>query len=104
MIKPKGAKVLCEEITKENEEEKTTGGIFIPSKDKDSHDNALLKGKVLELGTPEIDLRGIERKPDVEKGTIVWFNRYECFIVLVKGTTKYWIVPCSSIFGVGETL
>jgi co-chaperonin GroES (HSP10) len=104
MIQPKGAKVLVEEIVKENLGETTASGLVIPNKDKDSHDNALLKGKVLEVGTPEIDAQGIERKPDVKKGTIVWFNRYDSFIVLVKGMTKYWVVPCHSIFCVGEGL
>lgn len=102
MIQPKGAKVLVEEIVKENLDETTASGLIIPDKDKDSHDTALLKGKVLELGTPEIDGQGIARKPDVEKGTIIWFNRYNAFIVYVKGTTKYWSVSCSDIWAVGE--
>lgn len=102
MIKPKGFRLLVEEIVKENKDGVTRSGIILEAKDKDSHDGALLKGKVIEVGTVEIDSRGFERKPDIEKGTVVWFNRYECFVIFTEGLTKYWAVPCGSVFCVGE--
>ena len=101
MIKPKGAKLLVEEIVKENKDDVTKSGIILEAKDKDSHDSALLQGIVLNVGTKEIDLNGIERVPDVEIGTKIWFNRYNAFIVVRKGLTTYWLVDCKDVHGTG---
>lgn len=101
MIKPKGARLLVEEIEKENKNDVTESGIILEAKDKDSHDVALIQGLVLEVGTPEI-IKGELIKPDLEIGTKIWFNRYEAYIVLHKGLSTYWLVNCKDVWGVGD--
>jgi co-chaperonin GroES (HSP10) len=101
-IKPKGARVLVEEIVKENKDDVTKSGIILEAKDKDSHDKAMIQGIVLEVGTKEIDKDGWEREPDVEIGTHVWFSRYEAFVVMNKGLKTFWLVKASDIWAVGD--
>ena len=101
-IYPIGAKVLVEEISKPNEEGKTGTGIIITEKSKDSHDTAMLKGLVIGMGESEIDIHGIERKVNFKVGEVIYFNRYECYIVGNKGITKYWLVSCKDIWAKEE--
>lgn len=101
MVQPKGAKVYVEVLDKPNLEKKTESGIYISGAEKDSHDTALLLGRVIEVGTKEIDAMGNERIPDVIVGASVYFNRYNAFRVVVKGMTEYYLVDCKDIWGVG---
>lgn len=100
-IQPKGAKVLVKVIDKENKESKTDSGLFIPKKDADSHDNALLMGEVVKLGTPELD-KDTLRSPDVELGVSVFFNRYNAFITITEGIDTYYVVDCKDIWATEE--
>jgi co-chaperonin GroES (HSP10) len=101
-IQPKGNRVLVEEIPKDNVDNKTDSGLIVLAPDKGSGDNALLRGKVITVGTPEVNDKGHIEKPDVETETVVWFNRYNAFKVITKGITPYWLVHCRDIWGVGE--
>jgi co-chaperonin GroES (HSP10) len=99
-ILPKGAKVFVKFVEKENKEDQTKSGFILTSKDKDSHDNALLMGEVVEVGTKEIDINGREREPDVEIGSMVYFNRYNAFKTHSEGTDDFFLVACVDIWGV----
>lgn len=102
-LQPKGAKVIVRvDGEKHNEENLTKSGIYLAPKEKDSGDDALLFGEVTALGTPEIDDNGHVRKPDVLKGTPVWFNRYNSFKIVTKGLETYWVVPCKDIYLTGK--
>ena len=90
-IKPIGEKVLVEYIDKPNKEDKTSFGIIVPKKDEDSHDRAMLKGQIISKG----HLKDI----DFELNSVVFFNRYEAFIVANKGLKQYWLVNVKDIWG-----
>lgn len=101
-VQPKGARVLVESSPKDNVDSVTDSGLIVVAPDLDSGGQALLKGIVICVGTPEENINGFLEKPDVLKDTVVWFNRYNSFKVITKGIKTYWIVHCRDIWGVGE--
>jgi len=101
MIKPKGCKVLVEQIDKSNQEDKTKFGIILSSKEKDSGDDALLQGKVIEVGTDQV-IDGVLHKVDVKLKTNIFFNRYNAFKVYSKGLSTFWVVDCKDVWCAGE--
>lgn len=69
MLKPLHDKVI---VKVHKEEEKTSGGIFLP----DSAQQKSQKAKVVAVGEGKVLDNGNKIKPEVKKGDIVIFSKY----------------------------
>lgn len=103
MIKPHGAKLLVEVEEKKDQGVTTSAGIYLEKKDKDSSDRAMLYGKIIDVGSKEIDQWGNGRIASVfSVGEYITFNRYNAFKVIAKGIKDIWVVHVNDVWCRGE--
>jgi chaperonin GroES len=94
-FKPLGSRVLVKRL--EEEESKTSGGIYIPDTAKEKPQ----RGKVVEVGPGELNEEGKRMPMEVKKGDQVLFGKYAGNEVKIDGV-EYLIIQQSEILGIVE--
>jgi len=78
-VRPLGDRIL---VKREEEEEKTKGGIIIPDAAKEKP----ARGKVVAVGKGRVTESGKVEPLDVKKGDIVLFSKYGGTEITIEGT------------------
>ena len=92
-FKPLGSRVLVKRL--EEEEGKTSGGIYIPDTAKEKPQ----RGKIVAVGPGELNEEGKRVPMEVKKGDEVLFGKYSGNEVKIDGV-EYLIIQQSEILGI----
>jgi len=92
-VKPLGDRVLVQRL--ESEEEKTSGGIYIPDTAKEKPQ----RGKVVAVGPGRMTEEGKRLPMDVKAGDEVLFGKYSGSDIKIDGV-EYLIIKEDEIYGI----
>jgi chaperonin GroES len=92
-VKPLGDRVLVQRL--EEQEEKTSGGIYIPDTAKEKPQ----RGKVIAVGPGRMTEEGKRLPMDVKAGDEILFGKYSGSDIKIDGV-EYLIIKEDEIFGI----
>lgn len=97
-IRPQSSRILIEP---NRADEKTEGGLFLPTEVQTKDGHAQTKGRIVELGPEAFDDYGGEAP---KAGDMVYFNRYAGANTTIKGNDDldYWIIQDGDILATIE--